>query len=154
MSFPLLNLLSEHPALLAVVPLGLLGLGGAALLGLMAAPERHRRAVDRLGSGVALNLLVGLLPTFPLVLILLALHHAGIALGRGFCWLLLLAVGAIGIGVCARALGERLLPEDSALRQITVGLLGLLLTALLPPCLPLLGVAAVFGTGAWLRARR
>lgn len=154
MNFPMLTLLSEHPYLLILVPLGLLALGGAALLMLLLAPERHRRAVDRLGTGLLANLLVGLVVTLPFLIALVVLQRNGITIGRGFCWLVLIAVAALGVGVFARLLGERVLPEGHVLAQLGVGLLAVLLTALFPPCLPLLLVVGMLGAGAWLRAGR
>lgn len=150
----MLSLLVEHPLLLALVPLTLLGLAGAALLALLLAPERHRRAVDRLAEGAIANLSLGILVIGVPCVALTGLFASGVRVGRGFLALLVVALVAVGVGVCARRLGERVLPEAGPLAQFAVGITGLLLPLLLPVCWPLLPLAAALGAGAWLRARR
>jgi hypothetical protein len=140
---------------LAAVPYAgaLVALFGIGLLMLLLAPRRHRLAVEQMGSTPVRDFIIGLVALLVILIPLSFLfrHHAR---GQGLPILLLLFTVGTGLSVCARHLGERILPERGPLAQTVIGLAGLILPLACPFCLPLLAVAAPLGLGAWLRLGR
>lgn len=124
---------------------------GIGLLALMYAPERHRRAADRLGAGSIVSWLIG---AAVLGVVLLVLARLGMRPGFRALIAVELFACAIGLSVCARVLGERVLPERSAFAQTAAGLLALVLPLASPFGVPVLLIAAPLGLGAWLRPAR
>ena len=62
--------------------------------------------------------------------------------------------GCAGYAVCARALGERMLPDRGAVAQTALGLAALVLPLFTLIGLPVLLIGAPLGLGAWVSARR
>lgn len=125
---------------------------GFGLVLLMAAPERHRRALDRAAAAPWRSAALGLAAFLLLALIGIALFRMEIRPGRGLVACALFAAASLGLSVSGRLLAERLLPERGALAQTAVGLGAFALCLLTPLALPALLVAAPLGLGAWLAA--
>jgi hypothetical protein len=145
-------------ALGAVPYVGLLiAIFGAALLLAMLAPNRQRLGVERLVAAPGWSFALGALVWFPVALALVAIlarFGEGSNHGQGLCALFLFFSGCAGFAVCARALGERAMPEWSALAQTLIGLAALVLPLFSLVGLPVLLIAAPLGLGAWLSAKR
>lgn len=145
-------------ALGAVPYVGLLiGIFGTALLMMMLAPERQRRGIDRLRRAPVVSFLVGaLLWLVPAVVLAVLLAKFGDSKPRGQILLSLWVFfsGCAGYAVCARALGERLLPDRGAVAQTALGLCALVLPLFTLIGLPVLLIGAPLGLGAWVTARR
>lgn len=145
-------------ALAAVPYVGvLIGIFGTALLMMMLAPERQRRGIDRLRKAPVVSFVIGLLLwSVPAVILAGVLAKFGYEKPRGQILLLLWVFfsGCVGYAVCARALGERLLPERGAVAQTSLGLAALVLPLFTLIGLPVLLIGAPLGLGAWVTARR
>ena len=143
-------------ALGAVPYVGLLvAIFGTALLWAMLAPARQRQAVARLGAAPGWSFALGALLWFPVALALawvLKTFGTGAHHGQGAMTLFLFFTGSAGFAVCARALGERVVPEWSPLAQTLIGLAALVLPLFSLVGLPVLLIAAPLGLGAWLSA--
>lgn len=144
----LLDLVNRTAVLHAELLLCLVGL---ALLMLLLAPDRHRRAVERLSRHGWGSFLLGAVALTAVVAVLAVLAAHGIRLGRPLLVFLITTGAATGLSVCARALGERMWPERGAVAQSCLGLTALVLPLACLPGLPVLLVAAPLGLGAWLR---
>jgi len=149
---------AQEIALLAVPYVGLLiAIFGTALLMMMLAPERNRRGIDRLRRAPVVSFLVGmLLWSLPALLLTFLLVKFGDSRPRGqiLVGLWVFFSGCAGYAVCARALGERLLPEHGAVAQTTLGLCALVLPLFTLIGLPVLLIGAPLGLGAWVAAGR
>jgi hypothetical protein len=124
---------------------------GFALLVWMLLPARHARAVDAIAQRPLRGLLAGLLMLIVPLAALFALRHLGIAPGRGLALLVLALALAAGLGVSARALGQRIWEDASPLCQAAVGAAALLLPLATPLGVPVALLAGILGLGAWLR---
>ena len=145
-------------ALGAVPYVGLLiGIFGTALLLMMLAPDRQRRGIDRLRQAPVVSFLIGvLLWSLPAVLLVGWMAKFGDIRPRGQILLILWVffTGCAGYAVCARALGERMLPDRGAVAQTALGLCALVLPLFTLIGLPVLLIGAPLGLGAWVSARR
>jgi hypothetical protein len=145
-------------ALGAVPYVGLLiGIFGTALLLMMLAPERQRRGIDRLRRSPVVSFLVGvLLWSVPALLLIGLVVKFGDTRPRGqiLLGLWVFFSGCAGYAVCARALGERMLPDRGAVAQTALGLAALVLPLFTLVGLPVLLIAAPLGLGAWVTAKR
>jgi hypothetical protein len=153
------RLLNGQEIALAAVPyVGLLiAIFGMSLLMLLLAPDRQRRALDTLRRAPLRSFLIGAalywVPAF-LLAVILAKVGQGRPRGQALLALYLFFSGCAGYAVCARALGERLLPDRGAVAQTLLGLLGLVLPLFSLLGLPVLLIAAPLGWGAWLTTGR
>jgi hypothetical protein len=149
---------AQEIALGAVPYVGLLiGIFGTALLMMMLAPERQRRGIDRLRRAPVMSFLIGLLLwSVPAVVLTFLLVKFGDTRPRGqiLIGLWVFFSGCAGYAVCARALGERMLPEHGAVTQTALGLCALVLPLFTLIGLPVLLIGAPLGLGAWVTARR
>jgi hypothetical protein len=148
---------AQELALGAVPYVGLLiAIFGTALLLMLLAPQRQRRAVDRLRSAPVTSFLVGVvLWSLPaLVLTALLVHSGDRQRGQLLLGLWVFFSGCAGYAVCARALGERLLPDHGAVAHTLLGLAALVLPLFSLIGLPVLLIGAPLGLGAWVTARR
>ena len=149
---------AQEIALGAVPYVGLLiGIFGTALLMMMLAPERQRRGIDRLRRAPVMSFFIGLLLwSVPAVVLAFLLAKFGDTRPRGqiLLGLWVFFSGCAGYAVCARALGERMLPEHGALTQTALGLCALVLPLFTLIGLPVLLIGAPLGLGAWVTARR
>lgn len=149
------RLLNGQEIALASVPyVGLLiAIFGMSLLMLLLAPDRQRRALDTLRSSPLRSFVIGAvvwwIPVF-LLAVIVAKFGQGKPRGQALLALYLFFSGCAGYAVCARALGERLLPDRGAVAQTMLGLLGLVLPLFSLLGLPVLLIAAPLGWGAWL----
>lgn len=145
-------------ALGAVPYVGLLiGIFGTALLMMMLAPDRQRRGIDRLRKAPVVSFLIGvLLWSLPAIALIVLLVKTGDTRPRGqiLLGLWVFFSGCAGYAVCARALGERLLPERGPVAQTLLGLGALVLPLFTLVGLPVLLIGAPLGLGAWISARR
>lgn len=144
-------------ALGAVPYVGLLiGIFGTALLMMMLAPDRQRRGIDRLRRAPVVSFLVGLLLWSVPALLLAGLvaKFGDRPRGQILLGLWVFFSGCAGYAVCARALGERLLPERGAVAQTALGLGALVLPLFTLIGLPVLLIGAPLGLGAWVTAKR
>lgn len=145
-------------ALGAVPYVGLLiGIFGTALLMMMLAPDRQRRGIDRLRKAPVMSFLLGvLLWSLPAIALTVLLVKFGDTRPRGQILLALWVFfsGCAGYAVCARALGERMLPDRGPVAQTALGLCALVLPLFTIVGLPVLLIGAPLGLGAWLSARR
>jgi hypothetical protein len=143
---------AQELALGAVPYVGLLiGIFGTALLIMMLAPERQRRGIDRLRRAPVVSFVVGLLVwSLPAIALTALVIRFGDTRPRGQLLLALWVFfsGCAGYAVCARALGERMLPERGAVAQTALGLAALVL-----PLFTLIGLPVVM-LGAWITAGR
>lgn len=147
----LLEMVNHAAVLQAEIMICLFGL---ALLLLLIAPDRHRRAVERLGGGGLRCFLSGSMAIGLVLAALAALLATGIRPGRPLLLVLTVAGAATGLSVCARVLGERMWPERGVVAQTCLGLTALILPLACLPGWPVLLVAAPLGLGAWLRPAR
>lgn len=149
---------AQELALGAVPYVGLLiGIFGTALLVMMLAPDRQRRGIDRLRQAPVASFFVGvLLWSLPAVALTFLLMKFGDARPRGqiLLGLWVFFSGCAGYAVCARALGERMLPERGAVAQTALGLAALVLPLFTLIGLPVLLIGAPLGMGAWVTAGR
>lgn len=145
-------------ALGAVPYVGLLiGIFGTALLMMMLAPDRQRRGIDRLRKAPVMSFLLGVVVwSLPAIALTVLLVKFGDTRPRGQILLSLWVFfsGCAGYAVCARALGERMLPERGPVAQTALGLCALVLPLFTIVGLPVLLIGAPLGLGAWLSARR
>ena len=145
-------------ALGAVPYVGLLiGIFGTALLMMMLAPDRQRRGIDRLRKAPVVSFLIGvLLWSLPAIALTVLLVKFGDTRPRGqiLLGLWVFFSGCAGYAVCARALGERLLPDRGPVAQTALGLCALVLPLFTLVGLPVLLIGAPLGLGAWVSARR
>jgi hypothetical protein len=145
-------------ALGAVPYVGLLiGIFGTALLMMMLAPDRQRRGIDRLRQAPVVSFLIGvLLWSLPAIALTALVVKFGDTRPRGqiLLGLWVFFSGCAGYAVCARALGERLLPDRGAVAQTALGLCALVLPLFTLIGLPVLLIGAPLGLGAWVGARR
>ncbi|MBA3698332.1 MAG: hypothetical protein H0W78_05730 [Planctomycetes bacterium] len=144
-------------ALGAVPYVGLLiGIFGTALLLMMLAPDRQRRGIDRLRRAPVMSFLIGvLLWSLPAIaLTVLLVKFGDKPRGQILLSLWVFFSGCAGYAVCARALGERLLPDRGAVAQTALGLCALVLPLFTLIGLPVLLIGAPLGLGAWVSARR
>lgn len=144
-------------ALGAVPYVGLLiGIFGTALLMMMLMPERQRRGIDRLRTAPVVSFLVGLLLWSVPALLLVGLMAKFGERPRGqiLLGLWVFFSGCAGYAVCARALGERMLPDRGAVAQTALGLVALVLPLFTLIGLPVLLIGAPLGLGAWVTAKR
>jgi hypothetical protein len=133
----------------------LIGMSGCAVLAWCLAPDRQRLAIDRLADRPALSFGIGLLLLALLAIAVTAAHRAGWTdHGGGITTLLpfILCAGG-GLGVSARALGERAAPESPPPTQLAIGLVATILPGIALVGLPITVLAAALGLGAWLRAK-
>jgi hypothetical protein len=149
---------AQEVALGAVPYVGLLiGIFGTALLMMMLAPDRQRRGIDRLRRAPVMSFLLGvLLWSVPAALLLWVLAKYGDTRPRGqiLLGLWVFFSGCAGYAVCARALGERLLPDRGAVAQTALGLCALVLPLFTLIGLPVLLIGAPLGLGALVTATR
>jgi hypothetical protein len=149
---------AQELALGAVPYVGLLiGIFGTALLMMMLAPDRQRRGIDRLRQAPVVSFLIGvLLWSVPTVVLIVLLAKFGDTRPRGqiLLGLWVFFSGCAGYAVCARALGERMLPERGAVAQTALGLCALVLPLFTLIGLPVLLIGAPLGLGAWVSAKR
>ena len=145
-------------ALGAVPYVGLLiGIFGTALLMMMLAPDRQRRGIDRLRRAPVVSFLIGvLLWSLPAIALIALMVKFGDTKPRGqiLLGLWVFFSGCAGYAVCARALGERMLPDRGPVAQTTLGLCALVLPLFTLVGLPVLLLGAPLGLGAWISARR
>lgn len=145
-------------ALGAVPYVGLLiGIFGTALLMMMLTPDRQRRGIDRLRKAPVVSFLIGvLLWSLPTIVLIGLLVKFGDTRPRGqiLLGLWVFFSGCAGYAVCARALGERMLPDRGAVAQTALGLCALVLPLFTLVGLPVLLIGAPLGLGAWVSARR
>jgi hypothetical protein len=129
---------------------------GFALLVWCLAPERQRRALDVLAVQPLRCLLLGLALVAGLSIAVVLARRAGwFGSGGGVLTLLPLLIGAgAGLGVTARRLGERALPESGALVHMAVGLAALVLCGVSIVGIPVVLLAAGQGLGAFGLAGR
>ena len=158
---PMVNeklLKAQELALGAVPYVGLLiGIFGTALLMMLLAPDRQRRGIDRLRRAPIVSFLIGvLLWSVPAAALTFLLVKFGDARPRGqiLLGLWVFFSGCAGYAVCARALGERMLPDRGAVAQTALGLAALVLPLFTLIGLPVLLIGAPLGLGAWVSARR
>jgi hypothetical protein len=144
-------------ALGAVPYVGLLiAIFGTALLMMMLMPERQRRGIDRLRRAPVVSFLLGLLLwSVPAALLIILMAKFGDRpRGQILLGLWVFFSGCAGYAVCARALGERMLPDRGAVAQTVLGLAALVLPLFTLVGLPVLLIAAPLGLGAWVTAGR
>lgn len=149
---PVLEPLARMPGIWAFVGMSLAAAMGFACLSWCLAPARLVRAVSSFTTEPR-RVLVG--STIIILLFLLAALPARFGLwghGGGLLVLPLLAFGGAGLGVSARFLGERALPESPPGSQFTLGLLALVLPGLSVIGLPIALVGMAVGLGNWLMA--
>ena len=129
---------------------------GFALLAWCLAPERHRRSLDVLAVKPLRCTLLGLALVAALsVAVVLARRAGWFGSGGGVLTLLPLLIGAgAGLGVTARRLGERALPESGPLAHIAIGLVALVLCGVSIVGIPVVLLAAGQGLGAFGLAGR
>ncbi len=156
---PVERLLKAQEIALGAVPyVGLLiGIFGTAVLMMMLAPERQRRGIDRLRHAPVVSFLIGLLLwSVPALALTWLLFKFGDTRPRGQILLSLWVFfsGCAGYAVCARALGERMLPEHGAVLQTMLGLVALVLPLFTLLGLPVLLLGAPLGLGAWVTGGR
>ncbi len=134
----------------------LIGIFGTALLMMMLMPDRQRHGIDRLRRAPLVSFLVGLLLwSLPALLLVVLVYQFGERpRGQILLGLWVFFSGCAGYAVCARALGERMLPERGAVAQTALGLAALVLPLFTLVGLPVLLIAAPLGLGAWVTARR
>lgn len=149
---------AQELALGAVPYVGLLiGIFGTALLMMMLAPERQRRGIDRLRNAPVVSFLIGLLLwSVPAIVLTWLLFKFGDSRPRGqlLLGLWVFFSGCAGYAVCARALGERMLPDHGAVAQTALGLAALVLPLFTLIGLPVILLGAPLGLGAWITAGR
>lgn len=139
--------------LIVYLAVGGLATVGMAPIALAIRPQRHALAAQRLDAQPLRCLLVGLMPAAALVAALAALAVGGHAYGYVALLTLAGSLCGVGVGVCGRMIGARLMPRAAPLQQVLLGTALIAAAAQWPATgIVLLVLALAAGTGGWLLA--
>jgi len=150
----LVNFTTLWPVLSTLYIVTVLAAFGLGLLWFLIAPDRNRRAVQALTRAPLTSWLIGFGVVITDYALLAVLVKAQVQPGQALLGVLPLFMAALGLSVCARALGERVLPERGPVTHVALGLLALVLPLLSPAFVVIVWIAGPVGLGAWLRARK